>query len=150
MVEPYRFFNKPKSINKIIRKMPEVKFSLLVMCTTFIAITLGIYYYKIYTCTSGTMDTEKWNPDKCFIYPEKGDDDDYEYEDSSDNVQAPGPIGPGPGGPGGPPPSSIPQQPDWATDFRIDDEDGTAWAEADDGTWYFWNDDRSEWEEWGD
>ena len=78
------------------------------------------------------------------------DDDDYDYEDSSDNVQAPGPIGPGPGGPGGPPPSSIPQQPDWATDFRIDDEDGTAWAEADDGTWYFWNDDRSEWEEWGD
>ena len=84
MVEPYRFFNKPKSINKIIRKMPEVKFSLLVMCTTFIAITLGIYYYKIYTCTSGTMDTEKWNPDKCFIYPEKGDDDDYEYDDEED------------------------------------------------------------------
>ena len=78
------------------------------------------------------------------------DDDEYEYEDSSDNVQAPGPIGPGPGGPSGPPPSSIPQQPDWATDFRIDDEDGTAWAEADDGTWYFWNYDRSEWEEWAD
>jgi len=86
MVEPYRFFNKPKPITKIIRKMPEVKFSLLVMCTTFIAITLGMYYYKIYTCTSGTMDTEEWNPDKCFIYPEKSDDDDddVEYDDEED------------------------------------------------------------------
>jgi len=86
MVEPYRFFNKPKSITKIIRKMPEVKFSLLVMCTTFIAITLGMYYYKIYTCTSGTMDTEKWNPDKCFVYPEKSDDDDDDdYDDDEED-----------------------------------------------------------------
>ena len=39
-----------------------------------------------------------------------------------------------------------PPQPDWAVEYRIDDDDGTAWAEADDGTWYYWDNDRSEWE----
>ena len=54
---------------------------------------------------------------------------------------------------GGPPQSPAPYKPpkpDWAVDFRIDDEDGTAWAEADDGTWYYWDNGISDWSEWAD
>ena len=75
------------------------------------------------------------------------DDDDYEYDDDDDDLQQTQDLGPGPGGP---PPSSEPQQPDWAVDYRIDDDDGTAWAEAEDGTWYYWDNDTSGWEEWAD
>ena len=76
---------------------------------------------------------------------DEDDDDDYEYE-SDEETAAPS-IGPGPGGP---PQSSTPTKPDWATDFRIDDEDGTAWAEADDGSWYYFDTGSSGWELWED
>ena len=82
------------------------------------------------------------------------DDDDYEYEneeEASPVVTPPrtGPIGPGPGGPSGPPThSDKPSQPEWAIDYRIDEDDGTAWAEAEDGSWYYWDNDNSEWSAW--
>ena len=73
------------------------------------------------------------------------DDDDYEYEEDQERA-----IGPGPGGPPQSPAPYKPPKPDWAVDFRIDDEDGTAWAEADDGTWYYWDNGISDWSEWAD
>ena len=84
-------------------------------------------------------------------YDDDDDDDDYEYEEEEEEPSAgsrtgTGPTGPGPSGP--PVQTYAPPQPDWAVEFRIDDDDGTAWAEADDGTWYYWDNDRSEWEPW--
>jgi len=76
---------------------------------------------------------------------DEDDDDDYEYE-SDEETAAPS-IGPGPGGP---PQSSGPTRPDWAADYRIDDEDGTAWAEADDGTWYYFDTGTNDWAAWED
>ena len=79
------------------------------------------------------------------------DDDDYDDDDDDDQPQAAGPSGPGPVGPGPsepPPQTYTPSQPDWAVEYRIDDEDGTAWAEAEDGTWYYWDQDRADWEAW--
>ena len=84
-------------------------------------------------------------------YDDDDDDDDYEYEEEEEEPSTgrrtgTGPTGPGPSGP--PVQTYAPPQPDWAVEFRIDDDDGTAWAEADDGTWYYWDNDRSEWEPW--
>ena len=78
-------------------------------------------------------------------YDDEDDDDDYEYEEDQERA-----IGPGPGGPPQSPAPYKPPKPDWAVDFRIDDEDGTAWAEADDGTWYYWDNGISDWSEWAD
>ena len=78
-------------------------------------------------------------------YDDEDDDDDYEYEEDQERE-----IGPGPGGPPQSPAPYKPPKPYWAVDFRIDDEDGTAWAEADDGTWYYWDNGISDWSEWAD
>ena len=74
-------------------------------------------------------------------------DDDEDYDDDDDDVPSTrSASGPGPSGP--PMQNKAPSQPDWAVEYRIDDQDGTAWAEAEDGTWYYWDNDRSEWEPW--
>ena len=80
------------------------------------------------------------------------DDDDYDDDyDESEATQEPGPVGPGPvgPGPGGPPPSAEPQQEDWMSDFRVD-EDGTEWAEDKDGIWWYRDAGTTDWNEWAD
>jgi hypothetical protein len=88
-------------------------------------------------------------------YDDDDEDDDYEYEDETEKPAAvgptgPGPSGPGPGGPGpsGPPPSQ-PVMEDWMEDHRIDD-DGTEWAEDENGTWWYREPGTSDWAEWAD
>jgi len=83
------------------------------------------------------------------------DDDEYYEDEAEDTSQASGPIGPGPsgpapGGPSGPPPTPVePEKEDWMADLRMDD-DGTAWAEDQDGNWYYQEPGSSDWAEWSD
>lgn len=88
----------------------------------------------------------------------RGGDTDYEdyddeYEDESSSAgpsgPAPGPSGPAPG-PSGPAPveKTVPEiDPSWMTDHRVD-EDGTEWAEDENGAWWYRQGDESEWAEW--
>ena len=78
------------------------------------------------------------------------DDDDYEYEDEGVKPAAVGPVGPGPSGPGpsGPPPTG-PVKEDWMSDHRVDD-DGTEWAEDENGSWWYREPGSSDWDEWTD
>ena len=83
------------------------------------------------------------------------DDEDYYEDEDGEAPQAsgpigPGPSGPGPGGPSGPPPTPVePEREDWMADLRMDD-DGTAWAEDQDGNWYYQEPGSSDWAEWAD
>ena len=78
------------------------------------------------------------------------DDDDYEDEEDDDDDE-PAASGPGPSaGPAGPPPQPVePEREDWMSDLRMDD-DGTAWAEDQDGNWYYQEPGSSDWNEWSD
>ncbi len=78
------------------------------------------------------------------------DDDEYEDEDDDDDDE-PAASGPGPSaGPAGPPPQPVePEREDWMSDLRMDD-DGTAWAEDQDGNWYYQEPGSSDWNEWSD
>ena len=83
-------------------------------------------------------------------YEDDEDDDDYEYEDESQKPAAVGPSGPGPSGPGpGGPPPSAPVKEDWMSDHRVDD-DGTEWAEDENGSWWYREPGASDWDEWTD
>ena len=88
------------------------------------------------------------------------DDDEDDYEDDQPSRSARGPSGPAPGtgptgpapGPSGPAPTADPEpEPEedtsWMADHRVDD-DGTEWAEDENGTWYYRQPDDSEWSEW--
>ena len=76
------------------------------------------------------------------------DDDDDEYdEDEEEEEQASRPTA---AGPGGPPPTIVePQREDWMADLRMDD-DGTAWAEDQNGNWYYQEPGSNDWESWDD
>ena len=101
------------------------------------------------------------------------DDDDYEDDDDDEPSQAsrgptgpapgpsgraPGPSGPAPG-PTGPAPATVePEVPQdegdeedtsWMADYRVED-DGTEWAQSEDGTWYYREPGRTDWMEWKD
>ena len=53
-------------------------------------------------------------------------------------------------GPGGPPPTIVePEREDWMADLRMDD-DGTAWAEDQNGNWYYQEPGSNDWESWDD
>ena len=95
-----------------------------------------------------------------------GDDWDDDYEDEDDEPQAargpsgpaPGPSGPAPGpsgpapaaGPSGPPPQDeVEEDTSWIVEQRTDD-DGTDWAQSEDGTWYYREPGQSDWTEWQD
>ena len=83
-------------------------------------------------------------------YDDDDDDDDYEYEEESERPAAVGPTGPGPSGPGpGGPPPSEPAKEEWMTDHRVDD-DGTEWAEDENGSWWYREPGASDWDEWVD
>lgn len=105
-------------------------------------------------------------------YDDYDDEDDYEDEAPSRSAKGPsgpapsaaGPTGPAPGpsgpapGPSGPAPKVVPEvQPEaepeddtsWMADYRVDD-DGTEWAEDENGTWYYRQPDESEWSEWAE
>ena len=85
-------------------------------------------------------------------------DDEFDYEDEGDEPQrsaagpsgpAPGPSGPAPG-PSGTAPTPEPEEDtSWIQEHRVDD-DGTEWAESEDGTWFYRQPDESEWSEWTD
>jgi hypothetical protein len=102
----------------------------------------------------------------------RGGDTDYEdYDDEEDDYEdeapsrtaaagptgpAPGPSGPAPGpsgpapGPSGPAPTPEPEPEEdtsWMNDHRVDD-DGTEWAEDENGTWWYRQPDETEWSEW--
>jgi hypothetical protein len=78
------------------------------------------------------------------------EDDDYEYEDEAVKPAAVGPVGPAPSGPGpGGPPPTDPVKEDWMTDHRVDD-DGTEWAEDENGSWWYREPGASDWDEWVD
>ena len=84
------------------------------------------------------------------------DDDDDEYDEPrtarGPSGPAPGPSGPAPGtGPSGPPPVEEEEKEDtsWIVEQRTDD-DGTEWAQSEDGTWYYREPDQSDWVEWQD
>jgi hypothetical protein len=87
-------------------------------------------------------------------------DDEDDYDDDQPSRSARGPSGPAPGagptgpapGPSGPAPTAEPEpEPEedtsWMADHRVDD-DGTEWAEDENGTWYYRQPDESEWSEW--
>jgi len=99
-------------------------------------------------------------------------DDEDDYEDGAPSPSAKGPSGPAPGaagptgpapgpsgpapGPSGPAPKVVPEvepeaEPEedtsWMADHRVDD-DGTEWAEDENGTWYYRQTDETEWSEW--
>jgi hypothetical protein len=94
-------------------------------------------------------------------------DDEFDYEDEGDEPKrsaagpsgpAPGPSGPAPGpsgpapGPSGPAPTPEPEPEEdtsWIQEHRVDD-DGTEWAESEDGTWFYRQPNESEWSEWTD
>ena len=95
-----------------------------------------------------------------------GDDWDDDYDDEDDEPQAargpsgpaPGPSGPAPGpsgpapaaGPSGPPPQDeVEEDTSWIVEQRTDD-DGTDWAQSEDGTWYYREPGQSDWTEWQD
>jgi hypothetical protein len=100
-------------------------------------------------------------------YDDYDDEDDYEDGAPSPSAKgpsgpAPGPSGPAPGpsgpapGPSGPAPKVVPEvepeaEPEedtsWMADHRVDD-DGTEWAEDENGTWYYRQTDETEWSEW--
>ncbi|RAH14923.1 MAG: hypothetical protein CMB20_002300 [Methanobacteriota archaeon] len=75
------------------------------------------------------------------------DDDDDEYDDDEEEEeQASRPTA----GPSGPPPTIVePQREDWMSDLRMDD-DGTAWAEDQNGNWYYQEPGSNDWESWDD
>ena len=97
------------------------------------------------------------------------DDDDWddEYDDEDDEPraargptgrapgpsgQAPGPRGPAPGtGPTSSPPAEEEEKEDtsWIVEQRMDD-DGTEWAQSEDGTWYYRESGQSDWVQWQD
>ena len=93
----------------------------------------------------------------------RGGDTDYEdYDDDDEDDDgyrsAAGPTGPAPGptgrapGPSGPAPTPEPEPEEdtsWIKEHRVDD-DGTEWAEAEDGTWFYRQPDETEWSEWND
>jgi len=85
-------------------------------------------------------------------------DDDYDDEDDEPRSargptgRAPGPSGPAPGtGPTGSPPAEEEEKEDtsWIVDQRMDD-DGTEWAQSEDGTWYYREPGQSDWVQWQD
>jgi hypothetical protein len=82
----------------------------------------------------------------------RGGDTDYEdYDDEYEEESSPaaGPSGPAPG-PSGPAPveKTVPEiDSSWMTDHRVD-EDGTEWAEDENGAWWYRQGDESEWSEW--
>ena len=78
-------------------------------------------------------------------YDDDEDDEDgqeYYQEDYSESSK---PVGPGPEGP---PQAAKPQLEDWMSDHRVED-DGTEWAEDENGVWWF-RESGSDWEEWKD
>ena len=85
-------------------------------------------------------------------------DDDDEYDDEPAARPAAGPTGPAPAagptgpapGPSGPAPTPEPEPEEdtsWMADHRVDD-DGTEWAEDENGTWWYRQPDETEWSEW--
>jgi hypothetical protein len=76
-------------------------------------------------------------------------DDEYDEEDDEPSGPAPGPTGPAPDTK--PIPEIEPQAEDtsWQVEHRVDD-DGTEWAEDENGTWWYRQDGDSEWGEWTD
>jgi hypothetical protein len=98
-------------------------------------------------------------------YDDYDDDEDDGYEpvrpSEGPSGPAPGPSGPAPGpsgpapGPSGPAPTPEPQpeveaeeeDTSWMKEHRVDD-DGTEWAEDENGTWWYRQADETEWSEW--
>lgn len=81
------------------------------------------------------------------------DDDEYSYddEDNTPSGPAPGPSGPAPGVKQVPEIEPEPEAEDtsWQVENRVDD-DGTEWAQNEDGTWYYRQEGDAEWDEWKD
>ncbi|MBT60982.1 MAG: hypothetical protein CMA63_05460 [Euryarchaeota archaeon] len=79
------------------------------------------------------------------------DDDDYSYEDQDEapSGPAPGPTGPAPDAKPNPTSSDEPEDTSWQVDHRVDD-DGTEWAQDQDGTWFYRQPNDTEWDEWTD
>ena len=76
------------------------------------------------------------------------DDDDDEYDDDEEEEEQASRSTAA--GPGGPPPTVVePQREDWMADLRMDD-DGTAWAEDQNGNWYYQEPGSNDWESWDD
>jgi hypothetical protein len=78
------------------------------------------------------------------------DDEDEEVDDGDDDYYGGAPAtGPQETGPGGPPPSEPEPEEDtsWIVEHRFDD-DGTEWAEDENGTWWYRESGVADWAEW--
>lgn len=74
-------------------------------------------------------------------------DDEYAEEDDEPSGPAPGPTGPAPDTKSIPDIEPQAEDTSWQVEHRIDD-DGTEWAEDENGTWWYRQDGDSEWGEW--
>ena len=113
-----------------------------VLLAIIVVVVLGLL---VVTLRGGDTDYEDYDDDE----------DDYEDEAPSRTAAA-GPTGPAPGpsgpapGPSGPAPTPEPEPEEdtsWMSDHRVDD-DGTEWAEDENGTWWYRQPDETEWSEW--
>ena len=77
------------------------------------------------------------------------DDDDYSYDsdDEAPSGPAPGPNGPAPGAKSIPEIEPVAEDTSWQAEHRVDD-DGTEWAEDENGTWWYRQEGEGEWGEW--
>jgi len=77
------------------------------------------------------------------------DDDEYSYdsEDDTPSGPAPGPTGPAPGVKPIPKIEPVVEDTSWQVEHRVDD-DGTEWAQNEEGIWYYRSEGDGEWDEW--
>jgi len=77
------------------------------------------------------------------------DDDEYTYDSDDDDPSgpAPGPTGPAPGAKSIPEIEPVAEDTSWQVEHRVDD-DGTEWAEDENGTWWYRQEGEGEWGEW--
>ena len=77
------------------------------------------------------------------------DDDEYSYDsdDEAPSGPAPGPTGPAPVAKSIPELEPVAEDTSWQVEHRVDD-DGTEWAEDENGTWWYRQEGEGEWGEW--
>ena len=77
------------------------------------------------------------------------DDDEYSYDsdDEAPSGPAPGPTGPAPDVKPIPEIEPVAEDTSWQVEHRVDD-DGTEWAEDENGTWWYRQEGEGEWGEW--
>ena len=80
-------------------------------------------------------------------YDDEDDDDSYDDNDDTPSGPAPGPSGPAPGVKPVPELEPVADDTSWQVDHRVDDE-GTEWAEDENGTWWYRQEGEGEWDEW--